>query len=282
MIQKLFCFGLGFTARQLASDFPDWEIMGTSRTADDDAATGHIPLYPFRRDCPVPDFANLAQDVSHILLSVPPDDLGDPVFDIMAGEIAKLPALKWIGYLSTTGVYGDLQGDWVNEASPYNPSGLRGQRRMEAELAWRSLYEKKGLPLHIFRLPGIYGPGRNQLVSVKAGKARRIDKPGQIFSRIHVADLAAILMASMKKPDPGAIYNVADDEPAPPADVVAYAAELLGMPPPPLQDFETAELSPMARSFYADSKRVSNTKIKSELGISLRYPTYRQGLTALL
>jgi len=153
---------------------------------------------------------------------------------------------------------------------------------MQAEKAWRGLYETRGLPLHIFRLPGIYGPGRNQIVSLKAGKARRIVKPDQVFSRIHVADLAAILVASMKKPNPGAIYNVADDEPAPPQDVVSHAAELLGVAPPPLIDFEAADLSPMARSFYSDSKRVSNSKIKSELGVSLKFPTYREGLAALL
>ena len=153
---------------------------------------------------------------------------------------------------------------------------------MRAEQAWRGLHEAKGLPVHIFRLPGIYGPGRNQLVSLKNGKARRIAKPGQIFSRIHVADLAAILVASMEKPNPGAIYNVADDEPSPPQDVVAHAAKLLGVEPPPLIDFETADLSPMARSFYSDSKRVSNAKIKSELGVSLKFPTYREGLAALL
>jgi nucleoside-diphosphate-sugar epimerase len=282
MTLKLFCFGMGFTARQIAADFPDWKILGTGRSPTGDAATGEIPLYPFRRDCPVANFADMAKDVSHILLSVPPDDLGDPVCDVMAEQIAGLPALKWIGYLSTTGVYGDLQGAWVDEHSPCNPSGVRGRRRMQAEAAWLNLYEKKNLPLHIFRLPGIYGPDRNQLVSLKSGKARRIVKPGQVFSRIHVADLASILMASMRNPNPGQIYNVADDEPAPPEDVVTFAAELLGVPPPSLQDFETAELSPMARSFYADSKRVSNVKIKSELGVSLKYPTYKEGLAALL
>lgn len=282
MTSRLFCFGMGFTARQIADDFPAWNIMGTGRTPSVNSGEAKIPHYTFRRDCPIVDFEHVAKDVTHILLSVPPDEMGDPVFDVMAEKICALPSLKWVGYLSTTGVYGDLQGGWVDEESPYNPSGKRGQRRVEAEMAWRGLFESSSLPVHIFRLPGIYGPGRNQLVSLKNGKARRIEKPGQVFSRIHVADLAAILMASMQQPNPGAIYNVTDDEPAPPQDVVRFAAELLGVDPPPLQAFETAELSPMARSFYADSKKVRNTKIKTELGVSLRYPTYREGLLALL
>lgn len=282
MARQLFCFGLGFTARTFAHDFPEWKVMGTSRSPAPDSSLESPKIVSFGRDSPVENFADLAKDVSHILLSVPPDDAGDPVYDEMAAQILALPALQWIGYLSTTGVYGNLDGDWVDENSPYNPSGPRGQRRMEAEKSWLRLFEDFGLPVHIFRLPGIYGPDRNQLVSLKKGKARRISKPSQIFSRIHVSDLAAILSASMNKPFPGSIYNIADDAPAPPEEVVAYAANLLGIAPPPLQDFETADLSPMARSFYADSKRVSNAKIKAELGVQLKYPTYREGLTALL
>ena len=281
MTKSLFCFGYGFTARQIAVDFPNWRVIGTSQSPAGDKSES-LSRFEFRRDHPVENFAEIAKDVSHILLSIPPDEEGDPVFDVMAGDILRLSKLKWVGYLSTTGVYGNLDGDWVDEESPYNPTGPRGRRRMQAEQAWRQIYETEGLPLHIFRLPGIYGPGRNQLVSLKKGKARRVVKEGQVFSRIHVADLAAILMASMEMPDPGAIYNVADDEPAPPQDVVTYAAELLGQTPPPLIDFDSAHLSPMARSFYSDSKRVRNAKIKSELGISLKYPTYREGLAALL
>jgi hypothetical protein len=282
MTVRLFCFGLGFTARTLAHDFPDLKVMGTGRSPSPNSAEDPVPVFPFRRDFPVEDFSARARDVTHILLSIPPDDQGDPVFDIMGKQICALPSLQWIGYLSTTGVYGNLDGDWVDEDSPYNPSGARGRRRMDAENSWMSLFNSVSLPVHIFRLPGIYGPDRNALVSLQNGKARRISKPGQIFSRIHVEDIAAILMASMNRPNPGSIYNVADDEPAPPAEVVTFAAELLGVEPPPLLDFETADLSPMARSFYADSKRVSNNKIKAELGIQLKYPTYREGLTALL
>jgi len=282
MTRRLFCFGFGFTARTFAHDFPDWTVMGTGRSPLPDHRREPISVVPFRRNCPVENFTELAKDVTHILLSVPPDEAGDPVFDEMEAQIRALPSVSWIGYLSTTGVYGNLEGDWVDENSPYNPSGSRGERRVDAEKSWLGLFDEFGLPVHIFRLPGIYGPDRNQLVSLKNGKARRISKPGQIFSRIHVSDLAAILSASMNKPCPGSIYNIADDAPAPPEDVVAYAAELLGVEPPPLQDFESADLSPMARSFYADSKRVSNEKINEELGIQLKYPTYREGLTALL
>jgi nucleoside-diphosphate-sugar epimerase len=282
MTASLFCFGLGFTARTLASDFPEWNVMGTGRSPSPGSVEDPIPVFPFRRDFPVTDFTERTSDITHVLLSVPPDDRGDPVFDVMAKQICAMPSLKWVGYLSTTGVYGNLDGAWVDENSPCNPSGVRGRRRAEAEEAWMSLYETAALPVHIFRLPGIYGPGRNQLVSIKNGKARRILKPGQIFSRIHVQDIAAILMASMRQPNPGSIYNIADDEPAPPAEVVTFAAGLLGVEPPPVLDFATADLSPMARSFYADSKRVSNAKIKAELGIQLKYPTYREGLMALL
>ncbi len=250
MEKSLFCFGFGFTARQIATDFPHWRVMGTGRSPADEVGEGGIPLFPFRRDQRIENFSDIAANVTHILLSIPPDKVGDPVYDVMASELLRLTNLRWVGYLSTTGVYGNLDGGWVDEESLYNPSGKRGERRMRAEQAWRGLFEANGLPVHIFRLPGIYGPGRSQLVSLKKGKARRIVKPGQIFSRIHVADLAAILMASMENPNPGAIYNVADDEPAPPQDVVVYAAELLGVEPPPLLDFEDADLSPMARSFY--------------------------------
>ncbi|MCR9214151.1 MAG: SDR family oxidoreductase [Proteobacteria bacterium] len=282
MSNSLFCFGLGFTARQIAHDFPEMKIMGTGRNPEREASNDSLALFPFRRDCPVQDFGDIAKEVTHVLLSIPPDEIGDPIHDVMAEQICALPKLKWVGYLSTTGVYGDHQGAWIDEQTAVTPSGPRGTRRANAEADWFTLFQTRDLPVHIFRLPGIYGPGRNQLVSLKSGKARRIDKPGQIFSRIHVADLAAILVASMEKPKPGEIYNIADDLPAPPQEVVTYAAELLNVTPPPLQDFETADLSPMARSFYADSKRVKNEKIKSELGISLKYPTYKEGLAALL
>ena len=189
--------------------------------------------------------------------------------------------MKWVGYLSTTGVYGDRGGDWVDEESPLEPNTARGQRRLQAERSWLRLHSDFGLPVHLFRLAGIYGPGRNTLLNVRDGSAKRIIKPGQIFSRIHVEDIAGVLAASIAKPNPGRAYNVCDDEPCPPQEVVEFAANLLGLPLPPEIPFEQAELSPMAKSFYAESKRVSNRRIKTELGYKLVYPNYREGLRAL-
>lgn len=191
---------------------------------------------------------------------------------------ARAAQFDWVGYLSTTGVYGDHQGGWVDEATPLSPSTTRGQLRVEAEAAWQSL----GLPLHIFRIAGIYGPGRGPFAKVRNGTARRIIKKNQVFSRIHVDDIAQVLAASISKPNPGAIYNLCDDDPAPPEDVIEHAAALLGLPIPPAQDFETAEMTPMARSFYAESKRVRNDRIKEELGVKLLFPDYRSGLKSLL
>ena len=190
--------------------------------------------------------------------------------------------LEWIGYLSTTGVYGDTGGAWVDETATPAPTGARGRRRLAAENAWLAFGERHGLAVHVFRLAGIYGPGRNALATVRRGAAKRIDKPGHVFSRIHVADIAQVLAASIAKPNPGAIYNVCDDEPAPAADVVAHACALLGVAPPPLTPLDEADLSPMARSFYADNRRVSNARIKNELGVALRFPDYRAGLASLL
>jgi nucleoside-diphosphate-sugar epimerase len=187
-----------------------------------------------------------------------------------------------VGYLSTTGVYGDRDGGWVDESSALKPTGERGRRRLAAEAAWLELHRRARLPVHIFRLAGIYGPGRSALDAVRAGRAQRIDKPGQVFSRIHVADIVQVLRASMARPDPGAIYNLCDDDPAPPEAVIAFACELLGVPKSPLVPFAEARLSEMARSFYADNKRVSNRRIKEQLGVRLAYPSYKDGLRALL
>ena len=217
-------------------------------------------------------------EVSHILTSISPGQDGDPVLAAHGPDIEAAKYLEWVGYLSTTGVYGDHQGDWVDEETPLVPSTERGIARVEAEAAWTAL----GVPLHIFRLAGIYGPGRGPFAKVRSGKARRIIKEGQVFSRTHVEDIAQVLEASMDRPDPGRAYNVCDDDPAPPQDVIAYAAELLGLPVPDAIPFEDAQLSPMAQSFYAESKRVRNDRIKDELGVRLIYPDYRAGLRALL
>ena len=279
----LFCFGLGYTAqalgRVLAAE--GWRIAGTSRSTDGTAALERDgwSAFAFSRDQAL-DPACFA-GATHILVSVPPDDAGDPVLQLMGEAIAdQQPA--WLGYLSTTGVYGDRGGGWVDESADLLPVGERGRRRVAAESGWCDLLRRRGTPVHLFRLAGIYGPGRSALDQLRAGTAKRIDKPGQLFSRIHVADIVATLRASMAKPNPGAAYNVGDDEPAPPQEVVAHAASLLGLAPPPLEPFDPARLSPMAASFYAESKRVANRRIKQELGVRLAFPTYREGLAALL
>jgi nucleoside-diphosphate-sugar epimerase len=215
-------------------------------------------------------------------VSVPPDADGDPVLAIHGDDIVGIEGLRWLGYLSTTGVYGDRGGGWVDESAELSPSGERGRRRVAAEAGWLALWHRHGMPVHIFRLAGIYGPGRSPFEALRAGTAKRIDKPGQVFSRIHVEDLACVLAASISRPRPGGVYNVCDDDPAAPEAVVAHAAALLGVPAPPLVPFEAAGLSPMARSFYDDNKRVSNRLIKSELGVTLRHPDFRAGLAAIL
>lgn len=281
----LFCFGLGFSAKVLAAQLhrQGWGIIGTSRSlekAADIAALGY-DSHVFDGTAPLSD-ASVLLPATHMLISVPADEHADAVLRWHGADLAKLPNLKWLGYLSTTGVYGDTKGEWVDESSPVNPNQARSKRRTEAEAAWLRLQRDHGVPVHVFRLAGIYGPGRNQLEGVKRGSAHRINKPGQVFCRIHVEDIAQVLQASMAKPNPGAIYNLADDEPAPPQDVVAYAAGLLGLPLPPEVPFDQAQLSPMAASFYGDNRRVRNDRIKRELGVTLKYPTYREGLKALL
>jgi nucleoside-diphosphate-sugar epimerase len=218
-----------------------------------------------------------------MLISAAPGVDGDPVLAALEDQIAQHGQhLDWVGYLSTTGVYGDHAGDWVDETTPLSPSTKRGEARVLAEAAWTKLADRVGLPLHIFRLAGIYGPGRGPFSKVRNGTARRIIKKNQLFSRIHVADIAQVLDASIRQPRPGAIYNLCDNDPAPPEDVIAYAAELLGLPIPPAVPFEQADMTPMARSFYAESKKVRNTLITSELGVELLYPDYKTGLRALL
>ncbi len=280
----LLFFGFGFTARALAQCLPraQWRISGTSRSeagCDAIRASGHEALL-FNDEVSLDP--HKLQDVTHIVVSAPPGKPGDPVLAAHATDLAACASrISWMAYLSTTGVYGDRAGGWVDEASPLEPSTARGQGRLAAETGWLKLWREHGLPVHLFRLAGIYGPGRNQIEALRNGTAKRIIKPAQVFSRIHVDDIVGILRASMDRPTPGAAYNVCDDEPASPQDVVAYAAELLGVEPPPEVAFEDADLSPMARSFYAESKRVSNAKVKDQLEYAFRYPTYREGLRAL-
>lgn len=283
---RLFVFGLGYSALALAELLRPlgWAVAGTTRGPDKAAALRARGIEPFLfdRGRPLDNPGKALAGTTALLATVPPDGQGDPVLDEHAADIAGLSALTWAGYLSTTGVYGDTGGAWVDETSPLNPVGERGRRRVEAERGWLDLLHRHGTPVHLFRLPGIYGPGRSAIDNLRSGTARRIDKPGQVFSRIHVEDIAATLAASIARPDPGAAYNVCDDAPAPSPDVIAHAAALLGVEPPPLQPFDPAALSPMAASFYAENKRVRNDRIKRELGVVLRYPTYREGLAAQL
>ncbi|WP_138935834.1 SDR family oxidoreductase [Roseovarius arcticus] len=280
MTKTLLSFGHGYSARALSDVLQaegGWRVIGTTRSAENvDAvrASGAEPLI-----WPGDDLRLVLKAATHLLISAGPGEGGDPVLAAIADGIARAaPHLEWAGYLSTTGVYGDHDGGWVDEQTPLAPTTQRGRLRQEAEAAWQAI---PALPLHIFRLAGIYGPGRGPFAKVRAGRARRIIKPGQVFSRIHVDDIAQVLAASMHAPDPGAIYNLCDDDPAPPQDVIGFAAKLLGLPIPEAVAFEDAEMSEMARSFYAESKRVRNDRIKDELGVRLRYPSYREGLAAM-
>ncbi|WP_336079554.1 SDR family oxidoreductase [Thalassospira sp. CH_XMU1448-2] len=285
MTNKLFCFGLGFSARLVANQLQGegWKIAGTTRNADKakQLEADGIEPFIFGDDQPVADIKTALRGVTHVLVSAPPGGQGDPVIHHHGNDLAALPEGTWIGYLSTTGVYGDRDGAEVSEEDELLPSGKRGRRRVTAEKAWFDLGRRHGLCVQSFRLAGIYGPGRNALETVRAGRARRIIKPGQVFSRIHVEDIAQTVLASIKRPDCGAAYNVCDDDAAPPQDVIVYACGMLGIDPPAEEDFATARLSPMAASFYEDNKRVSNARIKEELGVKLRYPDYRAGLTPL-
>ena len=273
---RLFCFGLGYSAQALVRRLGRGMERRRHQPQRRTAAAGRRSTATVRS--PHEAFAG----VTHVLVSIPPDEHGDPVLDLHGGDIAALPGLSWLGYLSTTGVYGTRGGDWVDETSELLPTGERGRRRVAAENAWLGLQKSAGVPVHVFRLAGIYGPGRSAFDALRAGAAKRIDAGAQVFSRIHVDDIATVLLASIAQPRPGAIYNVCDDEPAAQEAVIAHAARLLGMAPPPLVPLAEAELTPMARSFYADDKRVANALIKRELGVALAYPNYRAGLAAIL
>ncbi|GIT91488.1 NAD(P)-dependent oxidoreductase [Jannaschia pagri] len=278
----LLSFGHGYSARALTPTLlaDGWEVIGTTRTADKAEVLRAQGVTPVLFGAPLEDALGRA---THLLVSAGPGVEGDPVLVAYSAALeTHLRPGQWVGYLSTTGVYGDHGGGWVDEATPLSPSTARGQLRVDAEGAWRDLCARTGAGLHIFRLAGIYGPGRGPFAKVRAGTARRIVKPGQVFSRIHVEDIAQVLAASIARPNPGAVYNLCDDDPAPPEDVIGHAAELLGVPVPPSEDFATAEMTPMARSFYAESKKVRNDRIKEELGVQLRFPDYRVGLADLL
>lgn len=258
-------------------------VTGTVRSAGKAAALGLEGVTGRVFDGATADPA-LSGDIAQadaLLVSIPPGPGGDPALKVFSDAIAAAPRLAWIGYLSTIGVYGDRDGNWVTEADESRPTSERSRQRVAAEEGWLALGARSGKPVAVLRLAGIYGPGQNALVNLRQGTAKRLVKPGQVFNRIHVEDIARAAEASLDRPHAGRIYNVTDDEPAPPQDVVAYAAALMGVVPPPETDFATAELSPMARSFYSENKRVSNARLRQELGVSLAYPTYREGIRAL-
>ncbi|MGF1477324.1 MAG: SDR family oxidoreductase [Geminicoccaceae bacterium] len=279
-MKTMLFFGLGYSAQVLADRLlaAGWKVIGTSRQANlrQRWAARGATMLPFDETTALP--TDIIGSASHILTSIRPDAEGDLVLLRHLTDLRASKRLSWAGYLGTTAVYGDRDGAWVDESASLAPTSERGQYRVEAERAWL----ESGLPAHIFRLAGIYGPGRSAIDALRAGKARRIVKEGQLFSRIHVEDIANVLEASIERPAPGTIYNVCDDEPAPPQDVIAHGAHLLGVPVPPDIPFETAELSPMARSFYADNRRIRNDRIRRDLGVSLAYPTYREGLASLI
>ena len=275
---RVLVFGGGYTGRRFAATLrrAGVEVSLTSRTPPEGEA-GWLRFDPEAGALPT---ARELVGFSHVLVTIPPDSGGqDPVLGRLGSLLGRLP-LQWLGYLSTTGVYGDSGGAWVDEGSRTNAGLGRSQARLRSEQAWRDT----GLPLQILRLPAIYGPGRTPFSALRDGSARLIHKPGQVFSRIHVDDIAAVLAASIARPNAGRVYNVCDDEPSPPEAVVAYAARLLGQAPPPLENYDEVRdtLSPMAASFYDESKRVRNSRMKDELGVKLLYPTYREGLRALL
>lgn len=286
---KLFVHGFGYTAGVLADRLLPlgWRVVGTSRTPEGRARLarrGVTPVDPGDVDALAAGL--VASDA--LLLSAAPGPAGCPGHADLALLLERGAARPdWIGYLSTTGVYGDHGGRWVFERTAVAPLSPEAHRRVAAERAWLELGDRLGSATTVFRLPGIYGPdpdgqGRSPFARLRDGSARRYDKPGQVFSRIHVSDLAEGLLASMRRPRAGGIYNLCDDQPAPAETVTAHAASLLGLPPPPLIPFETADLSPMARRFYGESKRVSNAQAKAELGWRPLYPTYREGLAAIL
>ncbi|WP_374684912.1 SDR family oxidoreductase [Mesorhizobium sp. J428] len=280
---RIFLFGAGYSARafaRLAAGEAD-AIAGTTRTESKADALRAAGIQPFLFDGAVsPQIAAELAQATHLVISAAPTETGDPVIatahDLLVGAT---PALRWIAYLSTVGVYGNHDGAWIDETAECRPRPGRSDNRLEAEKEWSDLARERGVPLAMLRLSGIYGPGRNALVNLENGTARRIVKPGQIFNRIHVDDIAGSLL-HLARYKTGGVFNVTDDEPSPPQDVVAFAAGLMGVAPPPEIDFDTADLTPMARSFYGENKRVSNAKLKAT-GYCFVHPNYRAALTAM-
>lgn len=287
--KKLFIFGYGYTACAVVAAIKkdpkaNWSITATTRDADKFKGLRDLGMRVFLLDDnrSLGDPASMMAGTTHILICTPPDDEGCPIFNMHGHDIARLDSLEWVGYLSATSVYGSRDGEWVDETGETRPISKRGSRRLQAEQQWLSLYKEHDIPVHIFRLAGIYGPARSGLDAVRAGRSRRIKKDGHMFNRIHVHDIATTLLASMARPYAGSVYNISDDMPAASWEVITYACELVGVEPQPIIPFEEADLAPITRSFYADNKKIDNKKIKSELGVVLQYPTYKEGLQQCL
>jgi nucleoside-diphosphate-sugar epimerase len=283
---NLFVFGLGYSAQHFIATHSaalGLGVAGTVRGKDKAASlrARGIEAFVFGPDLADVGIPAALDKADALLLTAPPSSAGDPVLAAYGARIAAAPNLRKILYLSTVAVYGDHDGGWVDEDTPPAPVSDRGAARLEAENGWRALGEASGKEVHILRLPGIYGPGQNALENLREGTAKRLVKPGQVFNRIHVEDIGRAIAACLTTSLPGRVWNVCDDEPAPPQDVVEYGAKLLGLPVPPDQMFATAQLSPMARSFYGENKRVSNRALRELLGVTLAYPTYREGLATL-
>jgi len=283
----VFFFGMGYSSLASAraihlsidSAIP---ISGTTRTEEkaEELADSAYRIHVFDGESPGLTLEEDLDKASHVILSIPPDEHGDPALNHHRSSLDRAKNLEWIGYYSTVGVYGDFGGAWIDESANTSPLNRRSRQRVEAEAGWRAYAASRGLPLLILRLAGIYGPGRSALDKLRDGTARRIVKPGQVFNRIHVEDIGRVTALAASRKLAGT-FNLTDDEPAPPQDLVTYAARLMGVTPPPEMPFETAEMTEMARSFYSDNKRVSNKAIKEVLGIELLYPTYREGLDTI-
>ncbi|MGV3492034.1 MAG: SDR family oxidoreductase [Devosia sp.] len=283
----VFFFGMGYSSRATARALhelrdPNIPIAGTTRSAEgaEAFADSNYRIHVFDGEAPGATLGEDLRSATHVLLSIPPDERGDPALLMHRADLDAAENLQWIGYLSTVGVYGDFGGEWIDEDAPTRPVNVRSRQRVAAEQAWRDYAAARGVPLFIERLAGIYGPGRSAFDKLREGTARRIVKPGQVFNRIHVADIGRITALAALATLEGT-FNLADREPAPPQDLVTYAAEIMGVAPPPDTPFETAEMTPMARSFYSDNKRVSSQRVLDALGTDLLYPTYREGLDAI-
>jgi nucleoside-diphosphate-sugar epimerase len=291
MPSTLMCLGLGYSAQHYATAFGArfTRIIGTSRTIDSAAVLaardfgGHqAEILVFGGTTAEPAVAAALAGADALLISAAPDEGRDPVLATLGDALTAAPRLTGVVLLSTVGVYGDHGGAWVDETTPPDPARPQARARIAAEEGWRAFGQSRGIPVAILRLSGIYGPGRNPLVNLRRGQARNVDKPGQVFNRIHVADIAQAIEAAFAQRADG-VFNVTDDEPTPPGDPIVFAANLLGMPPPPAIPFAEAvkTMSPMAASFYAENRRVRNERMKRALAVRLRYPTYREGLRAL-